>query len=63
MASKESFSAAAAALCGPRASSIGILPAYVLYDVLLHLPADPLCRLRAVSRWWRFLPYNENYMN
>jgi hypothetical protein len=40
---------------GPRASSIGILPADVLYDVLLHLPAKTLCRLRAVSRWWRSL--------
>ncbi|KAM0908927.1 hypothetical protein ACQ4PT_015115 [Festuca glaucescens] len=58
MASRESFyaaAAAAAAPCGPPASSIGILPADVLYDVLLHLPAKTLCRLRAVSRWWRFL--------
>ncbi|KAK1646721.1 hypothetical protein QYE76_064526 [Lolium multiflorum] len=56
MASQESFSAAAAAApCGPRASSIGILPADVLYDVLLYLPAKALCRLRAVSRWWRSL--------
>jgi hypothetical protein len=27
----------------------------VLYDVLLHLPAKTLCRLRAVSRSWRSL--------
>ncbi|KAM0831359.1 hypothetical protein ACQ4PT_065596 [Festuca glaucescens] len=55
MASQESFSAAVAAPCGPRASSIGILSADVLYDVLLHLPAKELCRHRAVSSWWRSL--------
>jgi hypothetical protein len=51
MASQEACSAAAP----PSASSEGVLPADVLYDVLLHLPAKTLCRFRAVSRSWRSL--------
>ncbi|KAM0868101.1 hypothetical protein ACQ4PT_041572 [Festuca glaucescens] len=50
MASQEACSAAA-----PSASSVGSLPADVLYDVLLHLPAKTLCRFRVVSRSWRSL--------
>ncbi|KAF8654795.1 hypothetical protein HU200_061463 [Digitaria exilis] len=33
----------------------GVLPTDVLRDVLLHLPADELCRLRLVCRSWRSL--------
>nr|TKW30996.1 hypothetical protein SEVIR_2G076300v2 [Setaria viridis] len=33
----------------------GVLPADVLYEVLLRLPADELCRLRLVCRSWRSL--------
>ncbi|KAK3140301.1 hypothetical protein QOZ80_5AG0398950 [Eleusine coracana subsp. coracana] len=32
-----------------------VLPADLLYDVLLRLPADELCRLRLVCRRWRSL--------
>ncbi|CAL5079559.1 unnamed protein product [Urochloa decumbens] len=37
------------------ASNAGPLPADVLFDVLLRLPAKELCRLRAVCRAWRSL--------
>ncbi|CAN6209826.1 unnamed protein product [Urochloa humidicola] len=37
------------------ASNAGALPADVLFDVLLRLPAKELCRLRAVCRTWRAL--------
>ncbi|CAN6213695.1 unnamed protein product [Urochloa humidicola] len=37
------------------ASNSGVLPADVLFDVLLRLPAKELCRLRAVCRAWRSL--------
>ncbi|XP_071683622.1 putative F-box protein At1g50870 [Lolium perenne] len=53
MASQEACSTAAP--CGTAASSVGFLPADVIYDVLLHLPAKTLCRFRAVSRSWRSL--------
>jgi hypothetical protein len=33
----------------------GVLPADVLYDVLLRLPANDVCRRRAVCRSWRTL--------
>ncbi|XP_051190855.1 putative F-box protein At3g23420 [Lolium perenne] len=33
----------------------GLLPTDVLCDILLRLPAKPLCRLRAVCRSWRSL--------
>ncbi|CAL4906003.1 unnamed protein product [Urochloa decumbens] len=33
----------------------GVLPSDVLYEVLLHLPAKALCRLRLVCRSWRSL--------
>ncbi|KAL6599917.1 hypothetical protein ACP70R_045568 [Stipagrostis hirtigluma subsp. patula] len=36
-------------------ASHGVLPADVLFDVLLRLPADELCRLRLVCRSWRSL--------
>ncbi|KAM0871748.1 hypothetical protein ACQ4PT_039186 [Festuca glaucescens] len=36
-------------------SDDGLLPTDVLRDILLRLPAKPLCRLRAVCRSWRFL--------
>ncbi|CAN6222916.1 unnamed protein product, partial [Urochloa humidicola] len=37
------------------ASNAGVLPADLLFDVLLRLPAKELCRLRAVCRAWRAL--------
>ncbi|KAM0893071.1 hypothetical protein ACQ4PT_025332 [Festuca glaucescens] len=37
------------------ASDHGLLPTDVLRDILLRLPAKPLCRLRAVCRSWRSL--------
>ncbi|CAN6165767.1 unnamed protein product [Urochloa humidicola] len=37
------------------ASDAGVLPADLLFDVLLRLPAKELCRLRAVCRAWRAL--------
>ncbi|CAL5089721.1 unnamed protein product [Urochloa decumbens] len=37
------------------ASNAGVVPADVLFDVLLRLPAKELCRLRAVCRAWRSL--------
>ncbi|KAL6599859.1 hypothetical protein ACP70R_045510 [Stipagrostis hirtigluma subsp. patula] len=37
------------------AAGYGVLPADVLFDVLLRLPADELCRLRLVCRSWRSL--------
>ncbi|CAN6209833.1 unnamed protein product [Urochloa humidicola] len=39
----------------PAAPNAGVLPADVLFDVLLRLPAKELCRLRAVCRAWRSL--------
>ncbi|KAK1610894.1 hypothetical protein QYE76_034567 [Lolium multiflorum] len=36
-------------------SDDGLLPTDVLCDILLRLPAKPLCRLRAVCRSWRSL--------
>ncbi|KAL6622685.1 hypothetical protein ACP70R_032564 [Stipagrostis hirtigluma subsp. patula] len=36
-------------------ASHGVLPADVLFDVLLRLPADELCRLRLVCRSWHSL--------
>ncbi|KAF0913927.1 hypothetical protein E2562_025342, partial [Oryza meyeriana var. granulata] len=30
----------------------GILPPKLLFEVLLRLPAKPICRLRAVCRSW-----------
>ncbi|CAL5089131.1 unnamed protein product [Urochloa decumbens] len=33
----------------------GVLPTEVLYDVLLRLPANAICRLRVVCRSWRSL--------
>ncbi|CAL5078997.1 unnamed protein product [Urochloa decumbens] len=40
----------------PAAPGIGgILPLDALYEILLRLPAKPLCRLRAVCRVWRSL--------
>ncbi|KAL6638457.1 hypothetical protein ACP70R_023952 [Stipagrostis hirtigluma subsp. patula] len=36
-------------------ASHGVLPLDVLFDVLLRLPADELCRLRLVCRSWRSL--------
>ncbi|CAN6165479.1 unnamed protein product [Urochloa humidicola] len=33
----------------------GVLPTDVLYEVLLHLPVDILCRFRLVCRSWRSL--------
>ncbi|KAL6638459.1 hypothetical protein ACP70R_023954 [Stipagrostis hirtigluma subsp. patula] len=35
------------------AANYGVLPLDILYDVLLRLPADELCRLRIVCRSWR----------
>ncbi|CAN6171596.1 unnamed protein product, partial [Urochloa humidicola] len=40
------------------ASNAGVLPADVLFDVLLRLPAKELCRLRAVCRAWRSLTFD-----
>ncbi|KAK1668218.1 hypothetical protein QYE76_056377 [Lolium multiflorum] len=37
------------------ASDDGLLPTDVLRDILLRLPAKPLCRLRAVCQSWRSL--------
>ncbi|CAL5079575.1 unnamed protein product [Urochloa decumbens] len=37
------------------ASNAGVLPADVLFDVLLRLPAKELCRLRTVCRAWHSL--------
>ncbi|KAL6623650.1 hypothetical protein ACP70R_033529 [Stipagrostis hirtigluma subsp. patula] len=37
------------------AANYGVLPRDVLFDVLLRLPADELCRLRIVCRSWRSL--------
>uniref|UniRef100_A0A0E0LIE0 F-box domain-containing protein n=1 Tax=Oryza punctata TaxID=4537 RepID=A0A0E0LIE0_ORYPU len=34
-------------------SNDGVLPADLLHDILLRLPARPACRLRAVCRPWR----------
>ncbi|OEL37035.1 hypothetical protein BAE44_0001946, partial [Dichanthelium oligosanthes] len=31
------------------------LPADVMYEILLRVPAKALCRLRLVCRWWRSL--------
>jgi hypothetical protein len=42
----------------PAASSPGVLPPDVLYEILLLLPAKDLCRLRAVCRAWRALTSN-----
>ncbi|KAL6641592.1 hypothetical protein ACP70R_019773 [Stipagrostis hirtigluma subsp. patula] len=39
----------------PDASNFGILPADMLFDVLLCLPAKDLCRLRVICRPWRSL--------
>ncbi|VAI40129.1 unnamed protein product [Triticum turgidum subsp. durum] len=36
-------------------SNDGVLPLDLLYDVLLRLPAETLCRFRAVCRSWRSL--------
>ncbi|XP_020200195.1 putative F-box protein At4g38870 [Aegilops tauschii subsp. strangulata] len=36
-------------------SNDGVLPLDLLYDILLRLPAETLCRLRAVCRSWRSL--------
>ncbi|CAL5076127.1 unnamed protein product [Urochloa decumbens] len=42
----------------PAASNSGVLPADVLFDVLLRLPAKELCRLRAVCRAWCSLTFD-----
>ncbi|KAM0896344.1 hypothetical protein ACQ4PT_023226 [Festuca glaucescens] len=36
-------------------SNDGDLPLDLLYEILLHLPAQPICRFRAVCRSWRSL--------
>ncbi|KAM3280140.1 hypothetical protein ACQJBY_047120 [Aegilops geniculata] len=36
-------------------SNDGVLPLDLLYDILLRLPAETLCRFRAVCRSWRSL--------
>ncbi|KAI5009261.1 hypothetical protein ZWY2020_010517 [Hordeum vulgare] len=36
-------------------SNDGVLPMDLLYDILLRLPAETLCRFRAVCRSWRSL--------
>jgi hypothetical protein len=33
----------------------GVLPLDMLRNILVRLPADELCRLRLVCRWWRSL--------
>lgn len=47
--------ASATASLGAASFDDGVLPSDVLLDVLLRLPAKPLCRLRAVCRSWRSL--------
>ncbi|TVU02108.1 hypothetical protein EJB05_52474, partial [Eragrostis curvula] len=47
-----------AALCKvdvPPVSNYGVLPPDMLYDIMLLLPADVLCRLRLVCKPWRSL--------
>nr|TKW30997.1 hypothetical protein SEVIR_2G076400v2 [Setaria viridis] len=39
----------------PTASGIGVLPLDAVYEILLRLPADELCRLRLVCRSWQSL--------
>jgi hypothetical protein len=36
-------------------SNDGVLPLDLLLDILLRLPADRICRFRAVCRSWRFM--------
>jgi hypothetical protein len=36
-------------------SNDGVLPMDLLYEIMLRLPTQPLCRFRAVCRSWRFL--------
>ncbi|KAM3318287.1 hypothetical protein ACQJBY_035802 [Aegilops geniculata] len=40
----------------------GILPLDLLYDLLLRLPAKPLCRFRAVCRAWRSLLVHPDFI-
>ncbi|TVU02072.1 hypothetical protein EJB05_52438, partial [Eragrostis curvula] len=50
--------AAAAALCKidvPPVANYGVLPPDMLYDIMLLLSADVLCRLRLVCKQWRSL--------
>ncbi|TVU15692.1 hypothetical protein EJB05_39227, partial [Eragrostis curvula] len=50
--------AAAAALCKvdvPPVANYGVLPRDMLYNILLLLPADVLCRFRLVCKPWRSL--------
>ncbi|KAF8701964.1 hypothetical protein HU200_033297 [Digitaria exilis] len=43
------------------ATSHDALPPDVLFDVLLRFPAKEICRLRAVCRTWRSLPYDPTF--
>uniref|UniRef100_A0A0E0Q628 F-box domain-containing protein n=1 Tax=Oryza rufipogon TaxID=4529 RepID=A0A0E0Q628_ORYRU len=55
MASPEPCAAAAAAAAAPGSgfgAVDGVLPPELLLEVLLRLPAKPICRLRAVCRSW-----------
>ncbi|RLM86387.1 hypothetical protein C2845_PM04G05290 [Panicum miliaceum] len=40
----------------------GVLPVDALYEILLPLPAKDLCRLRAVSRAWRSLLFDPQFI-
>lgn len=40
----------------------GVLPVDLLHDILLRLPARPLCRLRAVCRPWRALMSDPSFV-
>ncbi|CAL5089106.1 unnamed protein product [Urochloa decumbens] len=42
-------------------ANVGVLPTDVLYEVLLHLPANVLCRFRLVCRSWRSLTSNPDF--
>ncbi|CAN6222620.1 unnamed protein product [Urochloa humidicola] len=39
----------------------GVLPAEILYEVLLRLPANAICRLRLVCRSWRSLSSDRTF--
>ncbi|CAM0901431.1 unnamed protein product [Alopecurus aequalis] len=40
----------------------GVLPLDVIYDILLRLPTESICRFRAVSRSWRSLLCHPDYI-
>jgi hypothetical protein len=43
-------------------SNDGVLPLDLLYDILLRLPAKPLCRFRAVCTSWRSLLCHRDFI-